>query len=101
MRLHIYIMVRLSFLLSVLTLGTMSCGTAPIRLDAAEKTIADTLAEKEIKNLAPTYDAWCKNGHDALVMRWTDSLVKFQIAAIEAKLKLSVPERRTQTNTGK
>jgi hypothetical protein len=89
MRPHIYIVSILALLFIVIF--APSCSNEPIRLDAAEKTMADTLAEKEIKTLTVNYDVWCKNNHDALVLRWTDSLVKFQIQAIEAKLKKSVP----------
>ena len=89
MRSYIYI-VSLLVLLPIIIFAP-SCSNEPIRLDAAEKTMADTLAEKEIKTLATNYDTWCKNNHDALVLRWTDSLVKFQIQAIETKLKRSVP----------
>jgi hypothetical protein len=91
---HIYIVLILILATATLTFTGIGCESAPIRMSADEKLMADTLAEKEIKILSKGYDTWCSSNHDALVMRWTDSLVKFQIQAIEAKLKQNVPDKK-------
>lgn len=64
-----------------------ACEERPIKLEANEKLMADTLANNEIKRLKTEYDTWCTSRHDDMVMRWTDSLVKLQTLEIEAKLK--------------
>jgi hypothetical protein len=93
---HIYIVLILILATAATTFMSVGCESSPIRMSADEKLMADTLAEKEIKVIGKDYDNWCTNNHNTLVMRWTDSLVKFQIQAIEAKLKQNVPDKKTE-----
>ena len=82
--------------LGILGLCCTACEERPIKLDANEKLMADTLANNEIKRLKLEYDTWCSSRHDDMVMRWTDSLVKLQTLEIEARLKqnnVSTPKK--------
>lgn len=85
-------LLRLKALVKVLIISCLSacltaCGEEPYRLDSRDKTIIDTTANKEIQRLIPILEDSCRKHFDENIQKMTDSLVEFQIRAIEEKLK--------------
>jgi hypothetical protein len=64
-----------------------ACGEEPYRLDSQDKTIIDTTANNEIQRLIPILEDSCKRHFEENIQKMTDSIVEFQIKAIEDKLK--------------
>lgn len=58
------------------------------RLDSRDRTIIDTTSNKEIARLSKNYEDSSKSIFDRNVARLTDSIVEFQIKAIEKQLNV-------------
>ncbi len=65
----------------------LACKEEKVKLDSAEKYQVDTLSAKKIAEVNKELDIFWKTKHDSLVRWTTDSLVAFQIKAIEERLK--------------
>ncbi len=76
-----------TFLLSYFLIFLLSCDSE-YRLDSRDRTIIDTTSNKEITRLSKIYEDSSKGIFDRNVARLTDSIVEFQIKAIEKQLNV-------------
>lgn len=73
-------------------ISIVSCADEPYRLDARDKLIVDTTANRQMEQFAKEIDMQCKQNFDTQVKKLTDSIVQYQIKAIDEKLQIK-PEK--------
>ncbi len=76
--------------------STLSCSEPPPRtLTLAERKLADSLFQEEVKRLKPQLDSLCELRFDSLVKSALDSMLEVRKELMEKQLK------RLQKETGK
>lgn len=72
----------------LISFNAIGCADEPYRLDARDKLIVDTTANRQMEQFAKEIDMQCKQNFDTQVKKLTDSIVQYQIKAIDEKLQI-------------